>query len=143
MITPQLIVTTLDIAYISLLQFTFAIFLNIGLDKTFDFEREKLDKYANFWEEFLLLCLMITVLVTLSYMIRHIIGVIPSPFHSIQGLRHDKLPELTDIAPITGFMLLTSGYINTRIRQIRQYFGLDPNLLGNTKKTNKGRATNK
>mgnify|MGYP005991193035 CR=1 FL=1 len=143
MFTPQSIITTLDIAYISLLQFTLAIFMNIGLDKTFNPEREKLDKHANIWEEFLLLCIMIAVLVTFSYVIRQIVRVIPSPFHSIQGLRHDKLPELTDVAPITGFVLLTSGYVESRIRRIRQYFGLDTGFLDIDKQTKQGVSANK
>ena len=142
MIIPQ-IIKGFDIAYISLLQFTLAIFMNIGLDKAFNPEREKLDEHANIWQEFLLLCLMIAVLVTLSYIIRHIIYLIPSPFHSIHGLRHDKLPELHDIAPITGFVLLTSGYVDSRIRRIRQYFGLNREFLDIDKQTKQGVSANK
>jgi len=143
MLTFQTIVTTLDIAYISVLQFALAIFMNIGLDKTFNPEREKLDEHASIWGEFLLLCLMISVLVTLSYIIRRIVRIIPSPLHAVQGLRHDKLPELTDIAPITGFVLLTSGYVDSRIRRIRQYFGLDTNFLDIDKQTKYGSSANK
>jgi len=143
MLTFQTIVTTIDIAYISVLQFALAIFMNIGLDKTFNPEREKLENHANIWEEFLLLCLMISVLVTLSYIIRRIVRIIPSPFHTIQGLRHDKLPELTDIAPITGFVLLTSGYVESRIRRIRKYFGLDTGFLDIDKQTKHGVSANK
>ena len=82
-------------------------------------------------------------LVTLSYIIRHIIYLIPSPFHAIQGLRHDKLPELYDIAPITGFVLLTSGYVDSRIRRIRQYFGLNRGFLDIDKQTKQGVSANK
>lgn len=129
MIQGQTVIKMCDIAYISLLQFTLAIFMNIGLDKLFTPEREKLDKHANIYQDFLLLCLMIATLVTLSYLIRHIVIKTPSPFHTIQGLRHDRLPELTDIAPITGFVLLTSGYIESRINRIRQHFGLNTGFL--------------
>jgi len=125
MFSGKTIVTSLDIAYISILQFTLAIFMNIGLDKFLTPpKKEKLDKHINFWKEFLMLLFMIAVLVTLSYIIRYIIRYIPSPFHAIYGIRHDQLPELIDIAPITGFILLTSGYIDLRIQIIRQYFGL-------------------
>mgnify|MGYP006086064671 CR=1 FL=1 len=129
MIQGQTVIKMCDIAYISLLQFTLAIFMNIGLDKLFTPEREKLDKHANIYQDFLLLCLMIATLVTLSYLIRHIVIKTPSPFHTMQGLRHDRLPELTDIAPITGFVLLTSGYIESRINRIRQHFGLNTGFL--------------
>ena len=129
MIQGQTVIKMCDIAYISLLQFTLAIFMNIGLDKLFIPEREKLDKHTNVVQEFLYLSLMIATLVTLSYLIRHIVVKIPSPFHTMQGLRHDRLPELTDIAPITGFVLLTSGYIESRINGIRQYFGLNSGFL--------------
>ena len=143
MLYGQSIIKTLDIAYISLLQFTLAIFMNIGLDKLFNAERENLEDHANIWQEFLLLCLMIATLVTLSYIIRKIVSKIPSPFHAIQGFQHDKLPELTDVAPITGFVLLTSGYVESRIRKIRQYFGLNTGFLDIDKYTKHSSSANK
>jgi len=142
MIQGQTVIKMCDIAYISLLQFTLAIFMNIGLDKLFTPEREKLDKHANIYQDFLLLCLMIATLVTLSYLIRHIVIKTPSPFHTMQGLRHDRLPELTDIAPITGFVLLTSGYIESRINRIRQHFGLNTGFL-DINKSKKELSSNK
>ena len=115
----------LDIAYLAVLQFMFAIFINIGLDKFFLPQQEKLDEHANILTDFILLCFMIAFLVTLSYFGRRLIKLIPSPFDLLAGFEHDKLPELTDISTITSFILLTSGYIEMRIRKIRNYFGLN------------------
>ena len=120
------IIKGLDIAYISVIQFTFAILMNIG------------------FEEFLFLCMMIAVLVSFAYLGRKIIRKIPSPFHLIKGFRHDTLPELGDIAAITGFILLTSGYVETRIKKIRNYFGLGTQFYDIEKEPKQtGHATNK
>ena len=143
MLSGQSIIKGLDIAYISILQFTLAIFMNIGLDKVLTPEREKLDEHANVWRDFFMLLFMIAILVTLSYIIRHIIRYTPSPFHAIFGFRHDRLPELIDVAPITGFVLLTSGYIDSRIRRIRQHFGLNKEFLDIDKSKNKETSANK
>lgn len=138
------IIKGLDIAYISVIQFTFAILMNIGLDKLLLPEREILDKEVNIFEEFLFLCMMIAVLVSFAYLGRKIIRKIPSPFHLIKGFRHDTLPELGDIAAITGFILLTSGYVETRIKKIRNYFGLGTQFYDIEKEPKQtGHATNK
>lgn len=115
----------LDIAYLSVLQFIFAIFMNVGLDKILLPQQEKLDEHSNIIRDFILLCFMIAFLVTLAYFGRRIIKTIPSPFNLIGGYEHHKLPELTDIGTIVSFILLTSGYIEMRITKIRNYFGLN------------------
>ena len=88
-------------------------------------QQEKLDEHDNIITDFVLLCMMIALLVTLSYLGRRIIRQIPSPFDLIAGFEHGKLPELTDLTTITSFILLTSGYIEMRISKIRNYFGLN------------------
>jgi hypothetical protein len=115
----------LDIAYLSVIQFIFAILINIGIDRFTLPNQEKLDEHENIITDFVLLCLMIALLVSLAYLGRRIIRQIPSPFDLISGFEHGKLPELTDITTITSFILLTSGYIEMRITKIRNYFGLN------------------
>ena len=132
-----------DIAYLSVIQFMFAIFINIGLDKFLLPQQEKLDEHANIITDFLLLCLMIAFLVTLSYFGSRIIKLIPSPFDLLAGFEHQKLPELTDIATITSFILLTSGYIEMRISKIRNYFGLNTKFFNIDNKKEDGITTAK
>lgn len=115
----------LDIAYLSVIQFIFAIVINIGIDRFTLPNQEKLDEHEHIVTDFVLLCFMIAVLVSLAYLGRHIIRSMPSPFDLIAGFEHGKLPELTDITTITSFILLTSGYIEMRITKIRNYFGLN------------------
>lgn len=115
----------LDIAYLSVIQFIFAILINIGIDRFTLPNQEKLDEHENIITDFVLLCLMIALLVSLAYLGRRIIRQIPSPFDLISGFEHGKLPELTDITTITSFILLTSGYIEMRITKMRNYFGLN------------------
>ena len=115
----------LDIAYLSVIQFIFAIVINIGIDRFTLPNQEKLDEHEHIVTDFVLLCFMIAVLVSLAYLGRRIIRKMPSPFDLIAGFEHGKLPELTDITTITSFILLTSGYIEMRITKIRNYFGLN------------------
>lgn len=115
----------LDIAYLSVIQFIFAIVINIGIDRFTLPNQEKLDEHEHIVTDFVLLCFMIAVLVSLAYLGRRIIRTMPSPFDLIAGFEHGKLPELTDITTITSFILLTSGYIEMRITKIRNYFGLN------------------
>ena len=128
----------LDIAYLAVLQFMFAIFMNVGLDKILLPQQEKLDEHSNIVRDFVLLCFMIAFLVTLSYFGRRIIKLIPSPFNLLGGYEHQKLPELTDIGTITSFILLTSGYIEMRISKIRNYFGLNTKFFNIDDKKNNG-----
>ena len=115
----------LDIAYLAVIQFIFAIFVNIGIDRFTLPNQEKLDEHENIITDFMLLCFMIALLVSLAYLGRSIIRKIPSPFDLVAGFEHGKLPELADITTITSFILLTSGYIEMRISKIRNYFGLN------------------
>lgn len=115
----------LDIAYLSVIQFIFAILINIGIDRFTLPNQEKLEEHDHIVTDFVLLCFMIALLVSLAYLGRRIIRKIPSPFDLIAGFEHGKLPELTDITTITSFILLTSGYIEMRITKIRNYFGLN------------------
>jgi len=115
----------LDIAYLSVIQFIFAILINIGIDRFTLPNQEKLDEHDHIVTDFVLLCFMIALLVSFAYLGRRIIRKIPSPFDLIAGFEHGKLPELTDITTITSFILLTSGYIEMRITKIRNYFGLN------------------
>ena len=128
----------LDIAYLAVLQFMFAIFMNVGLDKILLPQQEKLDEHSNIVRDFILLCFMIAFLVTLSYFGRRIIKLIPSPFNLLGGYEHQKLPELTDIGTITSFILLTSGYIEMRISKIRNYFGLNTKFFNIDDKKDNG-----
>ena len=99
MFQGQTVIKMCDIAYISLLQFILAIFMNIGLDKLFIPEREKLDKHTNVVQDFLYLCLMIATLVTLSYLIRHIVVKIPYIQH------HCRLHESYPVRFVENFLL--------------------------------------
>lgn len=138
------LVRTLDIAYLSILQFTYAIIINICFDKLYLPQSEPVEKNQNIFIEFLFLSLIISILVTLAYLGRKIIKYIPSPFHSLAGFQHHKLKELGDISALTGFILLTSGIIKKRISTIRNYFGLDTQFLDIDKKnTETGITTSK
>jgi len=128
----------LDIAYLAVIQFVFAIFINVGLDKFLLPQQEKLDEHDNIITDFVLLCMMIALLVTLSYFGRRIIRQVPSPFDLIAGFEHHTLPELTDITTITSFILLTSGYIEMRISKIRNYFGLNTKFFNIDEKKDQG-----
>lgn len=137
------IVKSFDIAYLSVLQFVFAILVNVGLDKITVPDQEKLDEHENIISDFLFLCLFVSLLVLLAYVGRHIIQKIPSPFDLLFGFKHNHLPELTEISTITSFILLTSGYIEMRIRKIRNYFGLNTKFFNIANKKENGSVITK
>ena len=114
---------SLGIAYVTTLQFSYAIGVNLFLDKYFNFE----DTNTNdtIFYDFIYLCIIIGCLAILSFIGRHIIKRIPSPFHLINGFDYNKLKEVYDTSAITGFMLLTSGIINSRINHLRKVYKIN------------------
>lgn len=114
---------SLGIAYVTTLQFSYAIIVNLLLDKYFDYE----DTNTNdtLFYDFIYLCIVIGCLAILSFVGRHIIKLIPSPFHLMNGFNYYKLKEFYDTSAITGFMLLTSGIINSRINHLRQIYKIN------------------
>ena len=114
---------SLGIAYVTTLQFSYAIGVNLFLDKYFDYENTNTND--TIFYDFIYLCIIIGCLAILSFIGRHIIKRIPSPFHLINGFDYNKLKEVYDTSAITGFMLLTSGIINSRINHLRKVYKIN------------------
>lgn len=117
---------SLGIAYVTTLQFSYAIGVNLFLDKYFDYENNNTTNTNDtIFYDFIYLCVIIGCLAILSFIGRHIIKQIPSPFHLINGFDYNKLKEVYDTSAITGFMLLTSGIINSRINHLRKIYKIN------------------
>lgn len=116
---------SLGIAYVTTLQFSYAIGVNLFLDKYFDYENTNTNTNTTIFYDFIYLCIIIGCLAILSFIGRHIIKRIPSPFHLINGFDYNKLKEVYDTSAITGFMLLTSGIINSRINHLRKVYKIN------------------
>jgi len=114
---------SLGIAYVTTLQFSYAIGVNLFLDKYFDYENTNTN--TTIFYDFIYLCIIIGCLAILSFIGRHIIKRIPSPFHLMNGFDYNKLKEVYDTSAITGFMLLTSGIINSRINHLRKVYKIN------------------
>ena len=114
---------SLGIAYVTTLQFSYAIGVNLFLDKYFDYENTNTND--TIFYDFIYLCIIIGCLAILSFIGRHIIKRIPSPFHLMNGFDYNKLKEVYDTSAITGFMLLTSGIINSRIHHLRKVYKIN------------------
>jgi uncharacterized protein involved in cysteine biosynthesis len=123
----------INISYISIIQFSFAIITNILLDKFLLPESEPIEDNSNVFVDFIVLCLIIALLVTISHVGKYFISKIPSPFYNI--LKEQKeTKDLINIAALTSFLLLTSGIVERRISSIRNYFGLNTNFTNIEKK---------
>jgi hypothetical protein len=114
------ITKSLGIAYVTILQFTYAITANMIFDK-YLFHEQNVNNFSLFYE-FIYLCLILGTLSIFSYIGRKIIKHIPSPFHLLNKFDHSKLKELGDTSAITGFMLLTSGIIANRVDNLRKIY---------------------
>ena len=79
---PLSIIKILDIAFLSMIQFSFAIITNVILDKIFLPESEPVDEKPNVFIDFIILCLIIAFLVSVSYVGKNFPKYIPSPFQS-------------------------------------------------------------
>ena len=112
---------SLGIAYVTSLQFIYAIGSNMVVDK-YLFQEPMEDTSLLF--EFIYLCVILGTLAIISYLGRKIIQRIPSPFHLLNKFDHTRLKELADTSAITGFMLLTSGIIANRIDHLRKLYNI-------------------
>jgi hypothetical protein len=112
---------SLGIAYVTSLQFIYAIGANMVFDKYLF--REK-NENGSLLVEFIYLCVILGTLAIVSYIGRKIIQHIPSPFHLLNKFDHTRLKELADTSAITGFMLLTSGIIANRIDHLRKLYNI-------------------
>lgn len=114
---------SLGIAYVTTLQFSYAIGMNLLLDKYFDYNIS--DSNTTIFYDFIYLCIIIGSLAILSFFGRHFIKRIPYPFHLMNGFDYNKLKEVYDTSAITGFMLLTSGIINSRVNHLRKVYKIN------------------
>jgi len=114
------ITKSLGIAYVTILQFMYAIIANMIFDKYFFHEQES--KNFSLLYEFIYLCLILGTLAIFSYIGRKIIKYIPSPIHLLNKFDYNTLKELHDTSAITGFMLLTSGIITNRVDKLRKLY---------------------
>lgn len=126
---PFAIIKILNIAFLSMIQFSFAIIINIILDKIFLPESEIVDERPNVFIDFVILCIIIAFLVSFAYIGKNITKYVPSPFQSWEKIHTHKFQDLSDISALTSFFLLTSGIVERRISSIRNYFGLNTVFL--------------
>ena len=113
------ITKSLGIAFVTTLQFIYAIIINMFFDK-YLFHDQK--QQSSLLYEFLYLCFILGTLAIFSFFGRKIIQQIPSPFHNFNNFDHSKLKELKGTSEITGFMLLTSGIIANRVDNLRKLY---------------------
>ena len=113
------ITKSLGIAYVTSLQFIYAIGSNMIFDK-YLFRNQPKDFSLLF--EFLYLCAILGSIAIFSYAGRKLIRTIPSPFNKLNGFDHTRLKELDDTSAITGFLLLTSGIIANRVDNLRKLY---------------------
>lgn len=122
---PYNVIRFIDIAYYTIILFMFAIIVNIIMDKYLP-ESEDLHKSHNIFMEFIKLSFMIGLLVIISYLGKLGVNKIPSPFENIYGFHSTYNTGFNDTGTLTGFILLTSRYVEQRIFNIRRFFDVLP-----------------
>lgn len=112
---------SLNVVYIVILQFLFAIIINIALDKSilyYDIPSDYTDR-LHILIEFVKLIIVLGCLGIASYVGRLLIRRIPSPFDGMYGLKHLRMKELLEAGSLTAFIFLTSDSIDDRVKRFR------------------------
>jgi hypothetical protein len=104
---PFRAVKVLDIAYISAIYYISALYLSVYIDKLYGaFDRAAADRKstARLIAE---VVGQIAIITTISYVMRNLVEVIPSPLHGVAGHDHYRLKEL---AGATMFIIMFMFY---------------------------------
>ena len=126
---PFRLVKSLDIMYVVAIQFIVAILLNVIIDGVLErighLEEDNTKivyTYSNFVKHLLIAILIISIFAIASYFARLTIKHIPSPFNGIGGFQHIRLKELQEVGSLTAFLFLTSNYLDSKIKTIREMY---------------------
>ena len=126
---PFRLVKSLDIMYVVAIQFIVAILLNVIIDGVLErighLEEDNTKivyTYSNFVKHLLIAILIISIFAIVSYFARLTIKHIPSPFNGISGFQHIRLKELQEVGSLTAFLFLTSNYLDSKIKTIREMY---------------------
>lgn len=126
---PFRLVKSLDIMYVVAIQFIVAILLNVIIDGVLErighLEEDNTKivyTYSNFVKHLLIAILIISIFAIISYFARLTIKHIPSPFNGISGFQHIRLKELQEVGSLTAFLFLTSNYLDSKIKTIREMY---------------------
>ena len=126
---PFRLVKSLDIMYIVAIQFVVAILLNVIIDGVLErighLEEDNTKivyTYSNFVKHLLIAILIISIFAIVSYFARLTIKHIPSPFNGISGFQHIRLKELQEVGSLTAFLFLTSNYLDSKIKTLREMY---------------------
>ena len=126
---PFRLVKSLDIMYVVAIQFIVAILLNVIIDGVLErighIEEDNTKivyTYSNFVKHLLIAILIISIFAIVSYFARLTIKHIPSPFNGIGGFQHIRLKELQEVGSLTAFLFLTSNYLDSKIKTLREMY---------------------
>ena len=126
---PFRLVKSLDIMYVVAIQFIVAILLNViidsavkKVDNTEDDNTKMVYTYYNFIKHLLVVVLIVCIFAIISYFTRLLIKHIPSPFNGIGGFQHIRLKELQEVGSLTAFLFLTSNYLDSKIKTLREMY---------------------
>jgi len=126
---PFRLVKSLDIMYVVAIQFIVAILLNVIIDGVLErighLEEDNTKivyTYSNFVKHLLIAILIISIFAIVSYFARLTIKHIPSPFNGIGGFQHIRLKELQEVGSLTAFLFLTSNYLDSKIKTLREMY---------------------
>jgi len=108
-------IKVLDIGYITIIYFIFAIIVAKIFDMMFgQYDPEK-DKHKKTYKIGIELCGIIWLIGVSTYFARNIIELIPSPFDNIGGFKHRRVKELSSAAVYTLMLYAGSYYFKSKL----------------------------
>jgi len=116
------IIKIIDLNYISIISICFGLGITIILDKyIFKYNSNTNDENNNKSKYKLILeiCLMIGLLISIAYIARNIVILIPFPLDGLYGFSHLKVKELNSGALVTSFIMLFSSTLQSKVNALK------------------------
>jgi len=114
-----------DIGYITILQFSLALFLAKQCDKLFDYmfgtQTDSTASNKNTAKQFLEAFAMLWIIGIVIYIARNIIGFIPSPLHGMAGFDHYRVRELYNMPIFIFVFLMFQTHLTNKLKYYYKY----------------------
>lgn len=106
----------IDIGYVTIFYFIIGYAFAVAYDKVLGkFEKDKADTKSTFWIAGELMCHMWSIGVV-TYLVRNLVELIPSPLHGLYGFNHFKVKELATAPVFSLVFIMFQDHLRDKLR---------------------------